>query len=362
MKMKTNTQPSSARPQLPAVAHTEGSEGGIASEAIDSLTPSETRSTYNPAAAPAWKGLVKGLMFMAHKTKVQGSENLHLSGAHLYALTHQSYLDAPTSLCAFPGAIHFMAAKEEFTGIIGQAMADMGAFPVERGGVNASKAIQVGIDLIDQGHSVGLYPEGKIHGNSTEVHQLKSGAARIGLSSKAETLVPVAMHFTKAKSTALGTTAAVGTAAALAAGGVAVAMLGGPVALAVAGVVTGAVSGLAVGGAAGALLAGKEATLKERGNGLLKGGVLGMVAGAGAGLMAPFLAQPLALLGVTSGITGLVGAVAAWQIARRGEARISIGEAIPLAPYREQSDELETRHQLTEDLHGALSQLKAGIV
>ena len=278
----------------------------------------------------------------------------------MLAFNHGSYSDASIVASSTDRDIRTMAAKEQFTGVVGKMMTAMGAFPVDRGAAS-TKPIETMIDLMNEGKMVALAPEGRIYDDNENIHEFKGGAAMMALKSNCETIVPLVIHYEEHKATTSDRVKTYLTAGAVVAGGLACALVGGPALRAVSGLLTGAVTGAAIGGGVGFARTHDNDMRAKLGGaldgakwGALAGAVGGGVGGAALGSQAIYLAGPLSVG------TGLVGLVAAKAYHERTEAHVEIGKGLPVAPYRELPNK-EGREKLTADLHSYMSEIKDGI-
>ncbi len=118
-------------------------------------------------------------------------------GAYLVIANHRSWAD-PIYLCDVlkHQQPHFMAKKELFNiPVLRGLIRALGAYPVNRGGADVS-AIKHTISLLQQGVSVGMFPQGhRYNGVDARTTPVKTGAAMIALKAG----VPVLPVFIKVK-------------------------------------------------------------------------------------------------------------------------------------------------------------------
>ncbi len=136
--------------------------------------------------------------FLCHM-KVTGAENepTLAEGAYLVIANHRTWAD-PIYLC---DALkhqqpHFMAKKELFKiPVLNVLIRALGAYPVNRGGADVG-AIRNTIDMLKNGVTVGMFPQGhRYNGVDPRQTPIKTGAAMIAL--KAD--VPVLPVYIKVK-------------------------------------------------------------------------------------------------------------------------------------------------------------------
>ncbi len=130
--------------------------------------------------------LMKVLFF--HKTV--GTDRVVLDGGCIFASNHMSLLDPVFLGLGVKGrTVHYMAKAEIFKGKLASwFFRSMGAFPVKRGSKDIS-AIKNGIDMIEKGHIVGIFPQGKRVKGET-LSKYKTGFALLAIRSGCP-IVPV---------------------------------------------------------------------------------------------------------------------------------------------------------------------------
>ena len=140
-------------------------------------------------------GLALGMFkAMGWKVRAVGAENIPSVGAAVLASNHVGYLDF-----VFLGAaaherkrlVRFMAKKEVFDHkVSGPLMRGMQHIPVDRYG-DRRRAVELGIDALERGELVGMFPEGTIS-RSFVPRAGKDGAARMAIEADVP-LIPCAV-------------------------------------------------------------------------------------------------------------------------------------------------------------------------
>lgn len=105
------------------------------------------------------KCLFKVLFAIGLRLKVEGTENIPATGPLVIASNHLSLLDPPVLGTAATRKVHFMAKQELFVPVLGTIYKILGAFPVRRGGADRA-AIKHGIDILQSGQVLAIFPEG----------------------------------------------------------------------------------------------------------------------------------------------------------------------------------------------------------
>lgn len=133
----------------------------------------------------AWL-LMKVLFFH----KAVGAEHIAVDGGCIFASNHMSLLDPVfLGLGVKKRTVHYMAKAEIFKGKISAwFFRSMGAFPVKRGSKDIS-AIKNGIDMVEKGHYIGIFPQGKRVKGET-LSRYKTGFALLAIRSGCP-IVPV---------------------------------------------------------------------------------------------------------------------------------------------------------------------------
>lgn len=135
------------------------------------------------------RALLRLLFTIFFRLETRGLENIPATGPVLLASNHISNFDPITVGIKVHRRVHYMAKAELFAfKPIGAFLRTIGAFPVKRGGVSKD-AIKLAIQLLRDGHALGIFPEGT---RNSEASAAKRGAAMIAIRSEA-TIVPVAI-------------------------------------------------------------------------------------------------------------------------------------------------------------------------
>lgn len=138
---------------------------------------------------------------LGFRPKVTGLRNVPNVGPVIIASNHLSFSDSVFMPLVVPRKVTFLAKSEYFTspGIKGFAkkltFKALGQVPVDRtGGRRSEAAILTGLDLLREGHCIGIYPEGT-RSPDGRLYKGRTGIARMAIESGAP-VVPVAMFNT----------------------------------------------------------------------------------------------------------------------------------------------------------------------
>lgn len=137
--------------------------------------------------------LLGPFLHLYNRPQVQGLENIPDEGPAIMAGNHLSIADWLFAPLVSQRRIHYLAKSEYFTtpGLKGRLQKlffrGTGQHPIDRSGADAAAdALQTARKLLEQGHLVGLYPEGT-RSPDGRLYKGKTGLARLAL----ETGVPV---------------------------------------------------------------------------------------------------------------------------------------------------------------------------
>jgi 1-acyl-sn-glycerol-3-phosphate acyltransferase len=135
------------------------------------------------------------------RPKVSGLRNVPNVGPVIIASNHLSFSDSIFMPLVVPRKVTFMAKSEYFTspglkGFIKKlTFQALGQVPVDRsGGRRSEAAIRTGLNLLEVGQCIGIYPEGT-RSPDGKLYKGRTGIARMAIDSGAP-IVPVAMFNT----------------------------------------------------------------------------------------------------------------------------------------------------------------------
>ncbi len=126
--------------------------------------------------------------FLTHPIKVHGKEHLRYSGKMMVICNHLGNHDPIIVHLVCKGRPSFMAKKELFKNrFLTAVLKDLGAFPVDRGAGDRA-AIVKSVEVLNEGGTLGMFPEGSRNRESEEVGTFMNGAAVIALRADAPVL------------------------------------------------------------------------------------------------------------------------------------------------------------------------------
>ena len=109
---------------------------------------------------------------------VLGKENIPKDGALIFAGNHKHAVD-PTMVMAHTNRIvHYMAKEQLFKGLHGAIFEQMGLIKVYRGKSNPQAVIEAE-NILNNGGTIGIFPEGTRNKSNEELLKFRHGTVRI---------------------------------------------------------------------------------------------------------------------------------------------------------------------------------------
>lgn len=132
------------------------------------------------------------------RPRVEGAENVPLTGPVLFASNHLSFADSVVIPIVAPRKVAFLAKAEYFTGsgVRGRLMKawfeGLGMVPVDRNDSRAAlNSLDVALDVLGRGEAFGIYPEGT-RSRDGRLYRGRTGVAQLALTAGAP-VVPVGL-------------------------------------------------------------------------------------------------------------------------------------------------------------------------
>ena len=134
------------------------------------------------------------------RTEVIGAEQIPAKGPIIFASNHLSVIDSILLPLVVKRPVYFLAKSEYFQGtslkgrLTAWFMRNVGQLPMDRSGGKASEAsLNTGIEVLDAGRCLGIYPEGT-RSPDARLYRGRTGIARMILAAKEPVqVVPVVM-------------------------------------------------------------------------------------------------------------------------------------------------------------------------
>lgn len=145
--------------------------------------------------------VVRGVFRVLWPTTVKGLSNVPAHGPVILASNHRAFIDSIVIPMIVPRRVVFIAKAEYFTGTGVRGALDrffftlVGAIPVDRKAqTNATAALEQAVDVLQEGHAFGIYPEGT-RSRTGLLYRGRTGVAWIALKENA-VVVPVGIKGT----------------------------------------------------------------------------------------------------------------------------------------------------------------------
>lgn len=144
--------------------------------------------------------LVRGLMSILFRVRIEGIEHVPGHGAVILAPNHVSVLDGPV-LSAATGAhrhrpVRNLVAAEVFHGWIGWILNQARQIPIRRGSGDAG-ALGAAVTALREGTCVGIFPEGHVNDEPRgDLQRIRSGLTRVAIPG-ASPVIPVGIWGTQ---------------------------------------------------------------------------------------------------------------------------------------------------------------------
>ncbi len=142
------------------------------------------------------RAVARPFVKLLFRYKLEGKENIP-EGPFVLCANHVSLLDPVCLVCAFKPKLSFMAKTELNKGVLGKILKKAGMIFVNRQQADLG-AIRQCVDVLKNGGSVGIFPQGTRVKGKAEATQGLEGISMICTLGKAQAL-PVAVVYTKGK-------------------------------------------------------------------------------------------------------------------------------------------------------------------
>lgn len=147
---------------------------------------------------PVLQPLVKALIKPIWRPTVSGLVNIPATGPVILASNHQAAAETYFVPCMITREVHWLGKNGLFNGrglpgkFFAWLMASVNVIPVDRSGDGrANGALKAGIDVLEDGHLLGVFPEGT-RSPDGRLYKGKTGAVRLALATGAP-IIPVAV-------------------------------------------------------------------------------------------------------------------------------------------------------------------------
>lgn len=131
------------------------------------------------------------LLKIIFRPKVIGKENIPKDGALIFAGNHKHAVDPTMVMMSTDRIVHYMAKEELFKGLHGILFNKMGLIKIYRGKSNPNAIIEAE-KILNNGGTIGIFPEGTRNKGKEELLKFRYGAVRIAQKTNS-TILPFAI-------------------------------------------------------------------------------------------------------------------------------------------------------------------------
>ena len=118
------------------------------------------------------------LLKIIFRPKIVGKENIPEDGALIFAGNHKHAVDPTMVMMSTRRIVHYMAKEELFRGLHGIFLKKIGLIKVYRGRSNPNAVIEAE-KVLNNGGTVGIFPEGTRNKTNEELLKFRHGAVAI---------------------------------------------------------------------------------------------------------------------------------------------------------------------------------------
>lgn len=137
------------------------------------------------------KTIYSKLIKILYKPTVKGTENIPKNGPIIFVGNHRHAFDPIMVMSNTKRTVHYMAKESLFKGIHGKIFENIGTIKVRRNKSNP-KAIIEAEEILKQGGTVGIFPEGTRNRTNQELLKFKHGAVAIAKQTNTQ-IIPFAI-------------------------------------------------------------------------------------------------------------------------------------------------------------------------
>ena len=124
------------------------------------------------------KPIINLFIKITFRPKYIGLENIPHNGKFVLAGNHTNILDPLLIMSSTKHIIHFLAKDSLYKGFKGFIFKNMGIIPVNRK-IHDKEALSSAINFLNNGASIGIFPEGTINKTSDIIMPFKIGAVKM---------------------------------------------------------------------------------------------------------------------------------------------------------------------------------------
>lgn len=137
------------------------------------------------------KILIKPILKILYRPKAYGTENIPKEGPIIFAGNHKHAVDPVVVMTHTDRIVHYMAKESIFKGLHGKLLEKIGIIKVYRTKSNPV-AVNEAIQILEQGGTIGIFPEGTRNRTNEELLKFRHGAVAIAQKANAP-IIPFAI-------------------------------------------------------------------------------------------------------------------------------------------------------------------------
>ncbi len=145
----------------------------------------------NKVLYKACKLIYTTLLKVLYRPIALGTENIPEDGPVIFAGNHRHAFDPVVVMTHTKRTVHYMAKESLFKGLHGILFKQIGLIKVYRT-KNNPEAVQAAVELLKEGGTLGIFPEGTRNKTEEPLLKFKHGAVRIAQASNSK-IVPFAI-------------------------------------------------------------------------------------------------------------------------------------------------------------------------
>ena len=137
------------------------------------------------------KILIKPILKILYRPKAYGTENIPKEGPIIFAGNHKHAVDPVVVMTHTDRIVHYMAKESIFKGLHGKLLESIGIIKVYRTKSNPV-AVNEAAQILEQGGTIGIFPEGTRNRTNEELLKFRHGAVAIAQKANAQ-IIPFAI-------------------------------------------------------------------------------------------------------------------------------------------------------------------------
>lgn len=124
------------------------------------------------------KIIIGGIFKILYRPKTKGTENIPKEGPIIFAGNHRHAFDPVVVMSNTDRIVHYMAKESVFKGLHGKLLEAIGIIKVYRTKSNPMAVIEA-TQVLEQGGTIGIFPEGTRNRTQEELLKFRHGAVAI---------------------------------------------------------------------------------------------------------------------------------------------------------------------------------------